>query len=571
MEKIHGGECMKLLTPILLLCAFALSLFIRAILPHDSVFTPSYIAFAADDAVYHMRLVESLVVNFPTKIWFEPFTIYPTGASLHFGPLWTYMIAITSLILGLGTPSVILTQTIGAYFPAIFGALTVFPVYFIGREVFNKPTGILAAFLIAVLPGQILTRSLLGFTDHHIGEVFFSTLFLMFFIFSIKNSKNINFCHLQNINSYFKKPALIYSILAGVAFSLYLLQWSSGVFFGGIVIIFITLHCIILHIKDESLEGTIVVSMTTFAFALPVVLPFITTDNSFAVIRYSYLHVLITIGASFFFMFLYALSIKLNKNKIFYPRFYYPIALLFVFLFGIVISKLYIPSMYSSFMSFFAIFHQNVGGALTIAEASPPTRDMIFFNYPGIYDFLSTYYFAILAGITLSVMLLFKYKPEQLLFLTWCITIYGLTTGQNRWFYYYSVNVALLSSFFVMSIISRTGIKAVLKNAKEEITSIDSIQPFISSNPIKVIVPFAISILIIMIVFLPNYAASTAIASQGTTSPSYAQWHESMTWMRDNTPDPGLDYNAVYSIPEIGTVFQYPNTSYGVMSWWDYG
>jgi len=32
-----------------------------------------------------------------------------------------------------------------------------------------------------------------------------------------------------------------------------------------------------------------------------------------------------------------------------------------------------------------------------------------------------------------------------------------------------------------------------------------------------------------------------------------------------------MDYNAIYEVPEEGELFEYPDTAYGVMSWWDYG
>jgi dolichyl-diphosphooligosaccharide--protein glycosyltransferase len=40
--------------------------------------------------------------------------------------------------------------------------------------------------------------------------------------------------------------------------------------------------------------------------------------------------------------------------------------------------------------------------------------------------------------------------------------------------------------------------------------------------------------------------------------------------MRYNTPDLGLDYYAIYEKPKNST-YPYPETAYGVMSWWDYG
>ncbi|MCL7411979.1 MAG: hypothetical protein M8350_09315, partial [Methanosarcinaceae archaeon] len=40
---------------------FAISLFIRTVLPYDAVFRGGIVGFAADDAVFHMRLVENLL------------------------------------------------------------------------------------------------------------------------------------------------------------------------------------------------------------------------------------------------------------------------------------------------------------------------------------------------------------------------------------------------------------------------------------------------------------------------------------------------------------------------------
>ena len=44
-------------------------------------------------------------------------------------------------------------------------------------------------------------------------------------------------------------------------------------------------------------------------------------------------------------------------------------------------------------------------------------------------------------------------------------------------------------------------------------------------------------------------------------------WRESLDWMANNTPATGVDYYTIYN----KDTFTYPNSSYGVMSWWDYG
>jgi dolichyl-diphosphooligosaccharide--protein glycosyltransferase len=567
---------------IILLFIFSLSLYIRAVLPHDAVFRGDIIAFAADDAVYHMRLAENLVVNYPFRIWFEVFTIYPIGRYITFGgPLWTYLIATTSLIIGFGSPDLELTRTVGAYFPAVIGALIVFPAYIIGKEVFDRRVGLLSAFLVAVMPGQILSRSILGFTDHHAGEVFFSTLFLMFFIMAVKSVKNnnISFNDFTSKNWNILKKPIIISILAGISFGLYMLQWSSGVFFGGIIAIFLVLQFIIDHLKGRSVESLCIVSVVTFLSAFPLVLIFFDPRNGFSTGGYSYLHLLITAGSAIFFLILGLISLKMKEKNI--EKIYYPLTIAGIYVIGLVIAKLFVSGVFSSFRTFFTIFQAHEGGGLTIAEASPPTHGQIFGaaaypnnfgNYPGFLEITSTYYLALLAMVIIGALLIFrKWEPEKALLLIWCIVIFILTTGQNRWFYYYSVNVAILSGFIGIAFIDITGLKDLPVRFRNQVSTPQGLSDFISSNlPRHLLTIFIITIVIIM-VFLPNFNVASRSTAGGPISSDYYQWHESLNWMRFNTPDPGLDFDTIYERPPEGETFDYPDTAYGVMSWWDYG
>ena len=62
------------------------------------------------------------------------------------------------------------------------------PVYFIGRHFYGRIAGATAAILIAILPGEFLSRSLLGFTDHHVTEAFFSTVALLFLMIALRKA-----------------------------------------------------------------------------------------------------------------------------------------------------------------------------------------------------------------------------------------------------------------------------------------------------------------------------------------------------------------------------------------------
>ncbi|WP_316242980.1 STT3 domain-containing protein, partial [Methanosarcina mazei] len=133
-----------------------------------------------------------------------------------------------------------LINTVGAYFPAVLGALTVIPVYYIGKYLGGRKTGILAAVFIAFAPGQFLSRSLIGFTDHHVAESLFSTFFMMFFMLAIitAKKKNLRFEDLFNKNFNVVKEPLIYSIIAGVMYSAYQLSWPGASLFLFIALVY---------------------------------------------------------------------------------------------------------------------------------------------------------------------------------------------------------------------------------------------------------------------------------------------------------------------------------------------
>jgi len=203
-----------------LLSAIAFSLYLRIALPYDQVFTPEWIKFTSVDAYYQMDFVDRIAPVF-NEYLFKMFEV----------PLFVWLISGTAWILGWGSPSQSLIDTVGAYFPAILGALTIIPVYFIGRELFSKGAGVFAAILIAVLPGEWLGRSILGFTDHHVAAVLFSTTMMLFLILAINN---------------FQKRRYIYGLLSGLFGVMLYLTEGSGLVFG----VLLTFSLFIITVND---------------------------------------------------------------------------------------------------------------------------------------------------------------------------------------------------------------------------------------------------------------------------------------------------------------------------------
>ncbi len=134
---------------------------------------------------------------------------------------------------GLGSPSEHLIDTVSAYFPAVLGALTVIPVFFIGKALFNRWVGLLAAALTAVLPGEFLGRSLLGFTDHHVAETLFTTTLMLFLILAVKAAKDKRLAldHVIRHDWAALRLPLLHSFLAGLWLGIYLITWGGSLLF----------------------------------------------------------------------------------------------------------------------------------------------------------------------------------------------------------------------------------------------------------------------------------------------------------------------------------------------------
>ncbi len=73
---------------------------------------------------------------------------------------------------------------------------------------------------------------------------------------------------------------------------------------------------------------------------------------------------------------------------------------------------------------------------------------------------------------------------------------------------------------------------------------------------------------VFLAIFLPNIVKADEVASSPAYAPSNA-WEESLTWMRNNTPEPLGSPDAYYGLYDDS--FVYPASVYGVTSWWDYG
>jgi len=557
-----------------LIVAAAVSLFLRTYYNWKLVFTDNGVVFSSEtDAWYHMMLARGVVINHQ-RLWFDPMTNFPNGTTLHFGPFHSWAIALVSEILGLGNPSMHLVDTVGAIMPAVLGALLVFPIYFIGRELAGKSCGLISALIIAVIPGQVFSRTTLGFTDHHAAEILLSTIAMMFLLMALRSGRRMTFDSLKDDWSKFKSP-LIFSALSGLFLGLYIDAWSSGFLFVGVILFFVFWQSIFDHMKGKSVDYLGIIAAIAFIVAIIPILPFVKPYYGFNHYYYSLFQpTSLLIGAAAALVFA-LLSRYLNQKGL--KRYYYPGSIAAATLIGTGILYIAIPQFTRPLLAGLSIFQQKTGGAATIGEASPLFANVnnVLTWFPGIgwiegiFSFhtnsmiallLSTFTFALVALLLLAFRNIWRQRPVDIAILSWSLIMLVMILAQNRFGYYYGVNVAVLTAFLVVYILQKLGIE----DMDLDIGNLKDPSRLVRSN-LKTI---AAAIFIFALIILPSMSWSTVYA-RGASGPE-SDWLTSTAWLKDNTPSPGMELYEKYQYPASGK-YEYPDSAYGIRSWWDYG
>ncbi|MDR7665063.1 oligosaccharyl transferase, archaeosortase A system-associated [Methanosarcina sp. Z-7115] len=545
------------------------SLWVRT-LPSDTVFLSNgFVKFTSNDAWYHIRTLNVLLENYPHRMFFNPMTNYPYGSYIHFGPLFDQMMAISSLVLGLGNPSAALVNTVGAYFPAVLGALTVIPVYYIGKYLGGHKAGILAAILIAFAPGQFLARSIIGFTDHHVAESLFSTFFIMFFMLALISAKKKGLRFEDVFNKRFNvvKEPLLYSIMAGVMYSAYQLSWPGASLFELIVLAYAILQYILDNFRNESSDYLGFTGIITFLVSTILILPFVHPDMGFSLYYYSWFHVVTALGAMAGFAALSFIEREFKRKQI--KAYYYPLVIFGICVLGLLAAKVVSPSLYTLIINTpNTVFGIQTGGPSTIGEvASMFYSGNTFTLSKAFSNFTATGFFASLFGMFILAANMFrKPRPQEVLVLVWSVFIFLAIYGQNRFAYYYSINVSVLSAYVGSLLLDKVKWNELDEKFKSTVKSPADIPSLFKSVKVEQVIA-VLAIVIFLIYPVYGYAMQQAVGSNDPNGP----WLEASMWLRSNTPDPGMDYNAVYEAPKNGELFKYPDAAYGVMSWWDYG
>ena len=601
------------------------------------------VLFSGNDAWYHLREVRYAVHHWPATMPFDPWTNFPFGTSVgQFGTLYDQIIATFALLVGLGSPTEQLVAKVLLVAPAIGGALTAIPAYYIGKRLGGKIGGLFSALLLALLPGMFLQRTLVGVSDHNGAEPLFQSfaiLALMVAFAVAEREKPVWELFEQRDVDELRSPVL-WATLAGIATALYMWVWPPGVMLIGIVGVFLVLKLTSDVVGGGSPEpvavaGAVSMGVTGVLMLVPL------QSLSFEPTQFSLVQPFMAFAVAAGSAFMAWLAREWEARDV--DESLYPVAVFGLIVVGFVFVALFLDGLFSTIQrNFLRILGFSAGAATrTIGEAQPYLAPDILQSrgYTPINRIISDYGFTMFTGVAAAIWMLAKplvvdgdtreygyvggslavvgllylvpavparvgewvgvdpslvgltvvtliivgatlltqYDPERLLVIVWAAFITSAAFTQVRFNYYLAVVVVVMNGYLLGEILGYLDLRDV-----------DVRSPDVQGYQVLALIA------VFLLITAPVLAVPLSVRNTGTASydqsatawqaasnvgpGSVTNWRGSLQWMQNNTPAEGnlrgannadeLDYYGTYKDQQD---YAYPEGSYGVQSWWDYG
>jgi len=566
---------------LLLLVIVAVALWLRIALPYNQVFVGDWVKMTGVDAYYYMRLVDNLMKHFPQLTQFDPYLQYPGGWMTGSAPdFFAYFMGGIIWLVSLGKADQHMVDVIAVYIPPLLAVLTILAVFIIGVLLGSKWLGLMSAGLLAIVPGEFLNRSLLGYTDHHIAEVMFSTGIMLFVFLALNAGRGRWLGEMakggwQGIG----KPVL-FSILAGIFMGLYMLTWAGALMFAMIIFVFIFVQAIIDHLSGRPNDYLGVMGVCLFGTALALCLPWMRSTMT-----------VLALAAGLVISILLPLISRWMSSREIKPIIY-PAVIAGLAVLGAVMLALVSPSMLQSMVGSLAnMFIWPIG--TTVMEMQPLLIQQGNFTFQvALGNYMLAFFFSLICMAVLFYQVIRKGQPDKTLLLIWSIVILLSALSMRRFAYYFAVNVALLTGYLcwipinalirkkeaspAAAVPMKGSAKGKKRAAKQARQAKSANRTSMRGNVAVIFVLAAIALL----VYYPNIGPmpdgqrpGVDLATRPLFAPSDA-WCEAADWLRTNTPEPFGKADAYYGlfkpVNQQGG-FEYPAGAYGTLAWWDYG
>jgi dolichyl-diphosphooligosaccharide--protein glycosyltransferase len=525
--------------------------------PNGTALTDTYY-LSGPDPYYNMRLVDITVQTgrFPyySVSNLDPLLAYPLGQTGQRGPLLVMSALGFSTLL---TPFMSEADAVGyamQFIPALFGALLVFPVYFIGKILFGKKAGLVAALLIALIPIHISSGhgSAYALFDHDSFNLFLYFMTFLFFIKSFKEKETLR--------------RILYALLAGLPLAALSLVWVEAQFLYTVITVYVVVQLLFDLFSNKIEEGFVLSAVIMLFTGFFVSWPF--SFSRGIVLDYPFY---LALGVAAFG----GLCILFKRKQI-------PWVLSYPIIAGIGIAAagfLYVvysnPQMFSFFSPLNKISSILYGSGIYGNKVSQTIAEAGTYNLSRtVMSFGPALYWLAWAGFVLLIYHYTKQKGrrEYLMILTLFVINIWLTSTAGRFLNDMVPLIALLAGWIIWYVISKVDYKQMARNIRNAGGGFRGIRKGVRIYHLLGVLFIAFLILLPNGFLALDAAVPSAASKNGTSNLKYdffGEGHSSAFGSSSYKEQYWVD--AFAWLNKQDTDIADPTKRPAYISWWDYG
>ena len=570
---------------IILLAIFGLALFLRAYFPlGESI--QEHLLSGGSDSFYWERTIRHVVTTGKQLDW-DPLLNYPMGLGNPRPPLFNWFVALPGIVfsplVGDVWQSVIDSLILST---AIWGALTIFPTYFLTKNIFGRRAGLIAAFLLAIMPAH-LQRSQATDADHDAMTLFFVVTSFFFFMKALKALRDRRWVASWNVatkdgrssisagsKSFFaeNQKAVLYSVMSGLAMGSVALAWQGWAYAPIILIVYAVLQLFVDRIRGRDPMGMGICFTITMGTALLIAAPWYVLYGQVKV-WFDVPLILFLVAAALGFV------LTVTRN--------YPWALVIptILIIGSVILVTLVivsPTVATAFVSGAGYFVRTKLYE-TIAEAQPPGISQAILSFGA-----ATYYLSLFGLFWMAWKLPKRLQSDYLFILTWSFAAIFMSMAAARFIFNAGPAFALTAGWVIGLLIEKLDFEK-MKKTFSSLAGGSKLTALRKSVKIKHVLG---SLFIVCLLLVPNvwFGLDASIPYEQKAQYDRQVYYTLPDFMRPQGYTPGTSSGTHYFgafgyslplpksyFPAAWDWFATQDTSTPIeqrpayLSWWDYG
>lgn len=452
-------------TLFILTLLFLLALFIRSYFAYEMSADNGYLVSGGSDSYYWQRIIDYHVETGLNLFW-DPMLNYPDGLVNPRPPLFSMSIAIPAVLAeSLFSSAEDATGFFFVWSTAFWGALTVIPVYFLGRETFGRRAGLVAALLFAIIPAHV-QRSVLSNADHDSLILFLIVAIFFFLLKAVKVQEHRKWVEdwksrtsiVAGLRNYLanSRTAMLYALLAGTVYAALMMTWVGFAYVTVIILLYYIVQLLVNTFRYQDSTSVTLLLLMSMGFGYLLAFPYYANYSaafggidSFFNDRFL-IPVLLTAGGLLFgIMFVVTRDLPWTISL---PS----IALISVAIIGVI--SLFYPWLGEAIMTGQGYFSQSKLYT-TIAEARAPQFSELALSFGMVTFFLA------LAGLIYALVRIPKRTGAEYIFIVvWLAASIFMAISAGRFMFNAAPAFAIAAAWVVVSIVDTLDFNGVRRS-----------------------------------------------------------------------------------------------------------